>query len=396
MKKILKKSNKFIPYSTQDISKNDIKEVVKVLNSAYLTQGPEVLKFENSIKKYNECKFATAMNSATSALHAACAALGVGKGDIVWTSSITFVASANCAVYLGAKVDFIDIDPLTNNLSLSHLEKKLIKAKKNSKLPKAIIPVHLSGLPCDMEKIYKLSKKYNFKIIEDASHALGAKYKLGLVGNCKYSDITVFSFHPVKIITSAEGGMAVTNSKKLDMKLKLFRGHGITRDPSQMKNKKNVYEWNYDQISIGYNYRMSDMHAALGLSQLKKINKFKKNREQIANFYDTQLKNLPVELPSKEIFKKSSLHLYIIKLKLEHIRFSKNDIMQSLRDDGILVNFHYMPVYHHEFYKHLGFKKNYCKEAEKYNKSAISMPIYPSLTRKEQNRVINSLKKALS
>ena len=384
-----------IPYGRQKIFKRDIDAVKKVLNSEYLTQGPVVPEFENSFKKFCRSKNAIAFNSATSALHAACLSLKIGPGNLVWTSAITFVASANCAIYCGAEVDFVDIDPSTNNMSISSLEKKLIEAKKKSRLPKVLIPVHLSGLSCDMEEIYNLGKKYNFKIIEDASHSIGAKYKGDYVGDCKYSDIAVFSLHPVKIITSGEGGIAVTNDNKLADSMRLVRTHGITKDKKKMIFKSSSEPWYYEQISLGYNYRMSDIHAAIGKSQLKSLKNFNKKRKKIAEKYNLLLKELPLKLPDKKNLLASSNHLYIIRLIKKNIKNSRKNIFNYLRKKNIIVNLHYIPVYLHPFFRKKGFKKGYCPEAEKYYRDAIGIPIFPSMTNKEQDKVISCLKKCI-
>ena len=378
-----------IPYGRQKIFNRDIVAVKKVLKSEYLTQGPEVPEFEKSFKNFCRSKNAIAFNSATSALHAACISLNVGKGDLVWTSAITFVASANCAIYCGAKIDFVDIDPTTNNMSVYSLEKKLIKAKKKSQLPKVLIPVHLSGLSCDMKKIHQLSKKYNFRIIEDASHSIGAKYNGDYVGSCKYSDIAVFSLHPVKIITSGEGGIAVTNKRKLSENMRLFRTHGITKEKNKMIFNKSLEPWYYEQITLGYNYRMTDIHAALGNSQLKSVENFIKKRKAIAKKYNLLLKELPLKTISKKNLLSSSNHLYIVRV----IKRSHKYIFNYLIKNKIFVNLHYIPVYHHPFFRKMGFKKGYCPEAENYYSEAISIPIFPSMTGKEQSRVISCLKK---
>ena len=303
-----------IPYSRQKIDRSDIKEVVKVLKSNFLTQGNEVPKFEEKVKTKVKAKFSVAVNSATSALHIACMSLDVKKGDIVWTSANSFVASINCANYLNAKIDFVDIDLDTYNLSIDYLEKKLKKARQIKKLPKVLILVHFAGLPCDLKKIWMLSKKYNFKIIEDASHAIGSKYRGNYIGDCRYSDIAIFSFHPVKIITSGEGGMCLTNNKKIYKDLLLYRSHGITKNKEEFNIKENKNnEWYYEQQKIGYNYRLSDIHASLGSSQLKKLDKFTKIRNQIAKKYKILLKDLPLILPKDNKLSLSSYHLYVVR-----------------------------------------------------------------------------------
>lgn len=379
-----------IPYGRQDINKEDIDSVLNVLKSDFLTQGPVVPIFEEKIRSFCGSKYAIATNSATSSLHSACFALGVTKGDIVWTSANTFAASANCAIYCGAKIDFIDIDPNTYNLCTNKLESKLIQAKKDKTLPKVVIPVHLTGQSCDMKKIYELSQIYNFKIIEDASHSIGARYHDTNVGSCEYSDITVFSFHPVKIITTGEGGMATTNKKSLAKKLDLFRTHGITRDASLMKNQIDG-PWYYEQINLGYNYRMTEIEAALGISQLKRLDSIVKKRHEVAKIYNKKLIDLPLKLPYQDPNCISSYHLYVIRLKLNNIKISHKDFFISMRSKGILINLHYIPVYFHPFYQNLGFKKGYCEEAEKYYSDAVSIPIFPTLTKNEQQKVIDTI-----
>jgi UDP-4-amino-4,6-dideoxy-N-acetyl-beta-L-altrosamine transaminase len=384
-----------IPYSRQYIDKKDIKNVVKVLNSNFLTQGPLVEKFENKISSYCSAKYSIAANSGTSALHISCMALDFKEGDILWTSPISFVASSNCALYCGGKVDFVDIDPKTYCMSTEKLEEKLIAAKKNKKLPKIVVPVHHSGQSCDMKKIYLLSKKYNFKIIEDASHALGGRYNKSKVGSCKYSDITVLSFHPVKIITTAEGGMACTNSKKLSDKMKLFRTHGITRDQMEMTKEKDG-PWYYEQILLGYNYRMNDIEASLGLTQLEKVDKFIKERRKIALRYDKMLKKLPLTTPYQADSSFSTYHLYIIKLDLNLIKLSHLEIFKALRNYGIGVNLHYIPIHTHPYYKKLGFKEGQFPNSESFYKSVISLPLYVGFTRKLQDKVVKVLKRVIS
>jgi len=385
-----------IPYGRQDINENDIQAVVDVLRSDFLTQGPAVPAFEKSVADYCCVSHAVAVNSATSALHIACLALGVGEGDIVWTSPITFVASANCALYCGADVDFVDIDPHTYNISVECLSNKLQQAEKLGRLPKIVIPVHLSGQPCEMERIHALSLKYGFKIIEDASHAIGAKYKNEPVGNCNYSDITVFSFHPVKIITTGEGGMALTNKSELAERMQLFRSHGISQDLKKMQVRPTNEIWNYQQITLGFNYRMTDIHAALGISQMKRLNEFVTKRHEIAARYNQALIDLPLQTPWQDPDTYSSFHLYPIRIKLNEIKYTQLQVYEHLRSAGILVNVHYIPVYLQPYYKAFGFKDGYCPEAESYYKETLSIPMYPTLTYSEQNQVINTLLEALS
>ncbi len=383
-----------IPYSRQDIDEEDIQAVVEVLRSDYLTQGPVVPAFEKSITDYCAVNYAVAVNSATSALHVACLALGVSKGDIVWTSPITFVASANCALYCGADIDFVDIDSKTYNMSVDCLSEKLQQAEILGKLPKVVIPVHLCGQPCDMERIYALSLKYKFKIIEDASHAIGAKYQNQSVGNCAFSDITIFSFHPVKIITTGEGGMATTNDKSIANKMRLFRSHGITRDPLEMQHEPDG-PWYYEQVELGFNYRITDLQAALGLSQMQRLDNFVKQRQSIAKKYDELLSVLPVLLPFQLESSRSAFHLYVIRLKAKEKSKTHKEIFEKIRQLGIGVNLHYMPVYNQPYYQKIGFKLNYCIEADSYYKEAISLPIYPALSDMKQIQVVNALKESL-
>jgi UDP-4-amino-4,6-dideoxy-N-acetyl-beta-L-altrosamine transaminase len=382
-----------IPYGRQDINQSDIEAVVDVLRSDFLTQGPVVPAFEKSVADYCSSQYAVAVNSATSALHIACLALGVGNDDIVWTTPITFVASANCALYCGASIDFVDIDPRTYNINIERLAEKLAVAEKVDMLPKVIIPVHFCGQPCDMESIYTLSQKYGFKIIEDASHAVGGKYKGETIGNCSYSDITVFSFHPVKIITTGEGGMAMTNDAQLAKRMQRLRSHGITRDENDMTHAPDG-PWYYQQVDLGFNYRMTDLQAALGLSQMKRLNEFVTQRQVIAKRYNQLLVDLPVNTPSQIENSYSALHLYVIRLKLAEMSKTHRQIFEVLREMDIGVNLHYIPVYLQPYYENLGFKTGYCVEAEKFYAEAISLPIYPSLTEIQQDKVIAALKEA--
>ena len=384
-----------IPYGRQDINQQDINAVVEVLQSDFLTQGPMVPAFEKSIMDACNAKYAVAVNSATSALHIACIALGLGKGDWLWTTPNTFVASANCGLYCGAQVDFVDIDSRTYNMCAEELEKKLIIAAKEDKLPKVVIPVHFSGQPCDMAAINTLSQKYGFKIIEDASHAIGGKYKGEPIGNCRYSDITVFSFHPVKIVTTAEGGMAVTNDPKLAEQLNLLRSHGITRDESLM-TKPADGPWYYQQIELGYNYRMTDMQAALGVSQMQRLNEYVTKRHELAERYNEMLKDLPITLPWQSEDSYSGLHLYVIRLQLDKISKTHLEVFNGMREAGILVNLHYIPVHLQPYYQEIGFKEGQFPEAEKYYKEAISLPMFPTMTEEQQNQVVSTLKELLA
>ena len=382
--------SKSIPYGRQSISNDDINEVRDVLNSDFLTQGPRVPIFENNVAEYCNAKYAVATNSATSSLHSACVALGVSANDIVWTSANTFVASSNCALYCGANVDFVDIDLNTFNMCPIKLEEKLIVAKKMNKLPKVVIPVHMCGQSCDMKKIYMLSKNFGFKIIEDASHGIGGSYNGFKIGSCKYSDITVFSFHPVKIITSGEGGMSLTNNKKLANKLQMHRTHGITRNPEMLKNKDQGL-WYYEELELGFNYRMTEISAALGNSQLNRLDSFVEKRHEIAKKYDQNLSDLPLDLPFQLPINYSSYHLYVIRLQIENIEITHQDFFKNMRSEGIGVNLHYIPVYKHPYYKSLGFKDYICKNAEQYYKTAVSIPIYPELSIPEQDYVIEKI-----
>lgn len=383
-----------IPYGRQNINQEDIDAILNVLKSDFLTQGPKVPHFEEIIANQVTSKHAVAVNNATSALHIACMALGLTRGDWLWTTPNTFVASANAGMYCGAEVDFVDIDPKTYNMCPKELEKKFKIAKKNNRLPKILIPVHLCGQSCDMRTISKLCKQYGVKIIEDASHAIGGSYLGQPIGSCKYSDITVFSFHPVKIITTGEGGVAVTNDKSLAQKLSALRTHGITREQKFMTEPSHG-DWYYQQIMLGYNYRMTDLQAALGISQMKRLHKFIEKRHKIAKRYNTLLKHLPIELPFQEPEAYSSFHLYVIRLKLNQIDNTHKNIFNSLRENGIGVNIHYIPVHTHPYYKNIGFKEGDFPEAEKYYREAISLPMYPDLSKKNQNKVINILESLL-
>lgn len=382
-----------IPYGKQEITEADIKAVVEVLKSDFITQGPVIPAFESAVANYCGAKHSVAVNSATSALHIACRALGVGNGDVVWTSPISFVASSNCALYCGANIDFVDINPKTYNLSVEKLEEKLIEADKHDRLPKVVIPVHLTGQSCEMEKIHSLSKKYGFKIIEDASHAIGGRYQDRPVGCCQYSDITVFSFHPVKIITTAEGGMALTNDRGLADKLSLLRSHGVTRDPALMQNNDRG-PWYYEQIDLGFNYRLTDLQAALGLSQLERLDEYVSQRHELSKEYNVALENLSLILPWQHPETYSGLHLYVIRLKLDEINKTHREVFEELRTKGIGVNLHYIPIHTQPFYRALGFKWGDYPEAEKYYGEAISLPMFPTL--EKQDEVIQTVTKVVS
>ena len=378
-----------IPYGRQDISQDDIDAVVEVLRSDWLTQGPKVPEFEQQVADYCGASHAVAVNSATSALHIACMALDVGPDDIVWTSPNTFVASANCARYCGAEVDFVDIDADTWNLCPVKLAEKLAEAEKNHRLPKVVIPVHLCGQSCDMAAIHALAQQYGFRIIEDASHAIGGRYRNEPVGNCRYSDITVFSFHPVKIITTAEGGMALTQDPKLAQRMSRLRTHGITKDPAQMQNTP-TGPWYYEQLELGYNYRMTDLQAALGISQLQRLDEFVAKRNELAQRYNALLADLPLRLPQIIDDAYSSWHLYPVRLKLDEIERTHREVFEALREAGIGVNLHYIPVHLQPYYRALGFEEGIFPEAEAYGRDAISLPIYPGLTDEQAIRVISA------
>jgi UDP-4-amino-4,6-dideoxy-N-acetyl-beta-L-altrosamine transaminase len=383
-----------IPYGRQDISDSDIQAVVAVLRSDFLTQGPAVPAFEAAVARYCDVDYAVAVNSATSALHIACMALGVGKGDVVWTSPITFVASANCALYCGAEVDFVDIDPRTYNLGVEPLAEKLALAAQAGRLPKVVIPVHLCGQACDMQAIHALSQRYGFKIIEDASHAIGGRYKGEPLGNCRYSDITVFSFHPVKIITTGEGGMALTSDAGLAKRMQLLRSHGITRDPADMTQEPDG-PWYYEQIDLGFNYRMTDMQAALGLSQMDRLDEFVARRHALARRYDELLADLPVALPWQQPVNYSAYHLYPVVLDRARTEADRGLVFSTMRRAGIGVNVHYIPVHTQPYYRQLGFAAGDFPAAEAYYAGAISLPLYYGLGEQDQDRVVAVLGRVL-
>lgn len=383
-----------IPYGKQDISQDDIDAVVRVLRSDFLTQGPMVPEFEKAVATYCGAKHAQAVNSATSALHIACMALGLGQGDWLWTSPITFVASANCALYCGAQVDFVDIDPHTYNLCPTALERKLLHAQTKGKLPKVVVAVHLAGQPCNMKALHSLAQRFGFKLIEDASHAIGGRYLGEPIGNCRYSDITVFSFHPVKVITTAEGGMVLTQSDVLAQRMALFRSHGITRDPEQMTQAPDG-PWYYQQIELGYNYRMTELQAALGVTQMQRLDGFVARRHALAKRYDEALRDLPVVTPWQHPDGYSGLHLYVVRLKLDQIESTHGEVFEKLRALGVGVNLHYIPVHLQPFYQRMGFKLGDFPQAERYYSEAISLPMYPLLTEAQQDTVVGRLQQAL-
>jgi UDP-4-amino-4,6-dideoxy-N-acetyl-beta-L-altrosamine transaminase len=383
-----------IPYGRQNISQADIQAVVDVLRSDFLTQGPVVPAFEHAVASYCGVQHGLAVNSATSALHIACLALGLGPGDWLWTTPITFVASANCGLYCGAQVDFVDIDPRTYNLCPHALEAKLIQAEKTGRLPKVVVAVHLCGQPCDMAAIHALSQTYGFHIIEDASHAIGGKYKGEPIGNCRYSDITVFSFHPVKIITTAEGGMALTNNAKLAHTMNLLRSHGITRDETHMTHAADG-PWYYQQIELGFNYRMTELQAALGLSQMQRLDAFVTQRHALAKRYDTRLADLPLITPWQHPDSYSGLHLYVVRLKLGDISKTHKEVFEGLRAQGIGVNLHYIPVHTQPYYSQMGFTAGAFPKSEQYYAEAISLPMYQDLTYSQQDQIVSALRREL-
>ncbi len=381
-----------IPYGRQQINQADIETVLAVLQSDFITQGPKTPAFEQAIADYCQVEYAIAVNSATSALHIACMALGVSQGDRVWTSPISFVASANCARYCGATIDFVDIDPATANISIEQLTLKLEQAKKNNTLPKVLIVVHMAGLSCDMAKIAKLAQQYHFSIIEDASHAIGAKYQHLPVGNCLYSDICVFSFHPVKIITTAEGGIATTNDSELAKKLQRYRSHGINRELSAKQLADEP--WLYQQIDLGYNYRMTEMQAALGLSQLSRLEHFVQQRNQLAQQYKSALADLPIYWQNTDGDSLSSYHLFYICLT-DEAKLSRKQCYKQLHQANIGVNVHYIPIHTQPYYQALGFKLGDFPQAEDYYNRCLSLPLYPDLAEKDFQHIINTLHKIL-
>lgn len=384
-----------IPYGRQSISQADIDAVVEVLQSDYLTQGPAVPRFESAVLAATRGRYAFAMNSATSALHAACLALGLGAGDRLWTTPISFVASANCALYCGAQVDFVDIDPQTYNLCPDALEAKLQRAKSEGQIPKIVVAVHLCGQPCDMRRLHELARHYGFALVEDASHAIGGSYRGEPIGSGIHSDVTVFSFHPVKIITTAEGGMAVTNDPAIAQRLALIRSHGITRDPALMSQTPDG-PWYYEQVELGYNYRMTDVQAALGSSQVSRLKDFVARRHALAKRYDDLLADLPLTLPWQCADSRSGLHLYVVRLQLARTERSHREIFEALRAAGILVNLHYIPIYRQPYYKAFGYDPADYPEAEAYYREAISIPMFQTLTHEQQDRVAIAFREILT
>lgn len=383
-----------IPYGRQDIQPQDIEAVIDVLRSDFLTQGPAAPRFEKLVAEKVGARHALAVNSATSALHIACLALGLGEGDWLWTSPITFVASANCGLYCGARVDFVDIDPCTYNLCPKALEARLQKAEQEGRLPKVVVAVHLCGQPCDMQAIHALSQRYGFKIIEDASHAIGGKYRGEYIGNGRYSDITIFSFHPVKIITTAEGGMALTNDRDLAQRMDLLRSHGVTRNPELMTHEADG-PWYYQQVELGFNYRMTELQAALGVSQLERLDDYVAQRNTLAARYDDLLAELPVMTPWQHPDSYSGRHLYVIRLQLDRLSVSHREVFESLREQGVGVNLHYIPVHTQPYYQAMEFQDDDFPEAERYYGEAISLPLFPTMTDSQLGEVVGALRKAV-
>ncbi|QKQ73545.1 UDP-4-amino-4,6-dideoxy-N-acetyl-beta-L-altrosamine transaminase [Nostoc sp. TCL240-02] len=384
----------FIPYGRQSISQEDIDAVIEVLRSDWITQGPAIERFEQAVANYCGAKYAVAVSNATTALHIACLAVDLGQGDILWTSPNTFVASANCGLYCGAKVDFVDINPNTYNLSVDELERKLTAAEKQSCLPKVLIPVHFAGQSCEMEHIAALSQRYGFKIIEDASHAIGGSYQGQHIGSCQFSDMVVFSFHAVKIITTGEGGMVLTNQEELYQRLIRLRSHGITRNPDLIQGESHG-SWYYQQLELGFNYRMTDIQAALGASQMQRLNEFVERRQLIAQRYNHLLQDLPLILPWQHPDSESSWHLYVIRLKLDKINKTHRQIFEELRSAGIGMNLHYIPVHTQPYYQKLGFQLGDFPQVEQYYEKAITIPLYYGLNEESQDKVVVSLRESL-
>lgn len=384
-----------IPYGRQDITQADVDAVVNVLRSDLLTQGPTVPRFERVVADHVGAKHALAMNSATSALHVACLALGLGRGDWLWSTPITFVASTNCALYCGAQVDFVDIDPATYNLNAAALERKLVQAEKDGRLPKVLVPVHLCGQPCDMAALAALAERYGFAIIEDASHAIGGTYRGEPIGNGRYSAITIFSFHPVKIVTTAEGGMALTNRDDLAARMALLRSHGITRDPALMEGETEG-DWYYQQVDLGFNYRMTELQAALGVSQMTRLDAYVARRHALARRYDALLAELPLVTPWQHEDGHSAFHLYVVRVPDRDGGPSRRVVFDRLRADGIGVNVHYIPVHTQPYYRAMGFRDGDYPAAESYYSEAISLPMYPTMTEAQQDEVVAAIRRALA
>jgi UDP-4-amino-4,6-dideoxy-N-acetyl-beta-L-altrosamine transaminase len=383
-----------IPYGRQTISEEDVRAVVEVLGSDFLTQGPAVPRFEAAVLAACHARHAVAVNSATSALHIACLALGLGEGDVLWTVPNTFVASANCGLYCGASVDFVDIDPRTYNMSVTALETKLLETERSGKLPKVVIPVHFSGQSCDMRAIAGLAQRFGFRVIEDASHAIGATYENEPVGVCRYSDITIFSFHPVKIVTTAEGGVAVTNDAKLARRMELLRSHGITRVKDELQAGQDQ-GWYYEQVDLGFNYRMTELQAALGVSQMRRLDEFVGRRRVLARRYDESLKGQPLRLPFQDGKGESAFHLYVIQVDENAGAVDRRTLYDRLRRAGIGVNVHYIPVHLQPYYQRLGFHAGQFPVAESYYANAISIPLYFGLSQADQSEVIRQVEQGI-
>jgi UDP-4-amino-4,6-dideoxy-N-acetyl-beta-L-altrosamine transaminase len=383
-----------IPYGRQNVTQADIDAVVAVLRSDFLTQGPAVAQFEQAVASTVGARHAVAVNSATSALHVACMALGLGKGDRLWTVPNTFVASANCGRYCGADVDFVDIDPFTWNLSVPALRQKLERAKRERLLPTVLVPVHFSGQPTDQEEIWDLAQTYGFKVLEDASHAIGASRHGEPVGNCRWSDITVFSFHPVKIVTSGEGGMALTNDGKLAERMVMLRSNGTTRDAGRLR-RQDPPPWYYEQQLLGFNYRLTDIHAALGVSQLRRLEENVARRNALAGRYAIALADLPLQLPTVRAENRSAFHLYVVRLKTDTGAKTQRQVMSELRQRGVGVNLHYQPVHLQPYYRELGFAEGQYPCAEAYANDAFTLPLYSELTDLMQDEVVRCVRLSL-
>jgi len=379
-----------IPYGRQTISEQDIEAVIDVLRSDWITQGPKIAEFEQAVADFCDVKYAVAVSSATAALHISCMALELGGGDRLWTSPNTFVASANCGLYCGAAVDFVDIDSIYYNLCPEQLERKLTEAKKSGTLPKVVVPVHLAGQSCDMARISDLAQIYGFSVLEDASHAIGAYYRGKPVGCCEFSDLAVFSFHPVKIITTAEGGMVVTNRRDLYEKLIRLRTHGITRDADLMTEDAHG-PWYYQQVGLGFNYRITDIQAALGWSQMQRLEEFCDRRRFLARRYDELLQGLPLTLPAQAPETNSSWHLYIIRLNLAKVEQSHREVFEALRAANVGVNLHYIPVHTQPYYQQIGFRWGDFSQAEQYYREALSIPLYYGLQETDQDYIVERL-----
>jgi len=383
-----------IPYGRQDIDEADIAAVVSVLRSDFVTQGPAVTAFEEAVMRATGARHAIAVGNATQGLHVACIAAGLGPGDLLWTSPVSFLASANCARYCGADVDFVDIDPATFNMSPDALAAKLEAASKSGRLPKVVVPVHLGGEPCDMERIHALARRYGFAVIEDAAHAIGAQYRGKPIGSGP-SLMSVFSFHPVKIVTTGEGGAVVTNDEAVARRLRRLVSHAMTRDPADMDASSHG-PWYYQQVELGFNYRLTDIQAALGTSQFKRIEAFIARRQEIAAAYDRDFANLPLVPQRRDPGNRSALHLYILRLRRGATKIGQREFHERLRADGVLVNLHYIPIYLQPYYRRLGFKPGHCPEAENYYAEAVSLPMYAALSEDQRRRVVETVRRHLA